>query len=249
MARIDWNKVAVDYKNSTFDRKRLYQYAKKAAEALKVRTIAFDGYTDSDWQDPPKPTPNKGLLASLHQLFIPEPDPSETRPPLARQHIGYWVLESDEQEHHGGYRRSEPYLTKSGYIKEKKDIVFTGQGFVRKTKWVLLEDGSLAVYVTKQSYSEYPPINISRSIKEIGSAALSCDIQKKEFSNEWRSMTDVDIFMLDHKKRKVRRYLVRRDNYDVDDGNYISMDNYLITGKKGGGCSKKITALLKKHNL
>lgn len=41
MEKIDWNKVAEDYKSSTLSRERLYQYAKKAAETLKTNGIPF----------------------------------------------------------------------------------------------------------------------------------------------------------------------------------------------------------------
>ena len=62
-------------------------------------------------------------------------------------------------------------------------------------------------------------------------------------------MSDEEILLLDHKKRSVRRRNVMRDDYYVEDSECIRADNYLLTGKKGGGCSKKITALLKKHGL
>ena len=58
-------------------------------------------------------------------------------------------------------------------------------------------------------------------------------------------MSDEEILLLDHKKRSVRRRNVMRDDYYVEDSECIRADNYLLTGKKGGGCSK-ITALAEK---
>lgn len=250
VARIDWNKVAEDYKNSAFNSERLYQYASKAAEALTTNAVPFDGYTDSDWQKPVKPQTDTRLLARLRRFFAP-PSP-ESQHPLVLNHIGYWVLEIGEEETHHGRRDSEIYLDKYGYIREKKNKkndFFTGHAVVCKTKWVLAEDGNLAVYASKESYYEYPSIGSSWSIREFGSETLGRDIHLKEFTNEWRYMTEEDILLLDHKKREIRRRFVQRDNYSVEDSNCLRKDNYLLTGKKGGGCSKKITALLKKHGL
>ena len=259
MAQIDWNKVVEDYKDSTFNRERLYLYAKKAAEALKAKGIPFDGYTDRDWQEPPKPQPEKGLLAGLRLFFSPEPP--DTRPPLVREHIGYWVLETGVEESHHGHRYSESYLTKSYRFKVKRTNVFTAQAVVRETKWVLLEDGGLAVFATKKVYNGFPYIENFNWIKDDGSVALrnwrtgdgstalSLNTQEGNFTSELRNMTDEDIFLLDHKKREIRRRYIQRDDYSVEDSSCIRMNNYLLTGKKGGGCSKKITALLKKHDL
>lgn len=250
MARIDWNKVAEDYQNSSLDRERLCQYAKKAAEALRAGGIPFDSTAGKDWHEPPKPAPDMSLGARLRRVFIPDPVPPDTRPALVQQNMGYWVLETSEEELHSGHRSSEIYMTKSGYIREKKDEIFIGSATILMRKWVLLADGSLAVYTTKLSYGEYPYKPSSWWIKEGGSAAFRSEESfQKNFEDEWRAMTDEDILLLDHKKREVRRRWVQRDNYSVEDSNCIRMDNYLLTGKKGGGCSKKITALLKKHGL
>lgn len=62
-------------------------------------------------------------------------------------------------------------------------------------------------------------------------------------------MTEEDILLLDHKKRNVKKRWVKRDRYDVEDSVCIRMNNYLLTGKKGGGCNKKINSLLKKYDL
>ena len=250
MARIDWNKVAEDYKNSTFNSERLYQYAKKAAEALKTGSIPFDGYTDEDWRKPIKPKEDTGMLAGLRRLFAPKPP--ESRHPLVRQHIGYWLLENSEEESHFGHKEKEIYIDKYGYMSRKKNKYydfFIGHAVVDNTKWVLLVDGDLAVYTSKQLYHEFPPISISWAIREDGSDALGFDIHLDELTNEWRYMTEEDIFLLDHKKREIHRHFVQRDGYNVEDCNCLRIDNYLLTGKKGGGCSKKITALLKKHGL
>lgn len=253
MAEIDWNKVAEDYKSSTLSHERLYQYAKKAAETLKTNGIPFDGYTDNDWHEQPT-QPDMGMLAKLRRFFTSKLQ--DDRPLLVRQHLGYWVLEISVEESHDGSQYSELYSNKNGFLKRKWHNDYTGSAVIRQTKWVLLENGDLAVYATHQYYKESVFYthhnNFIWNIKEYGSDSFYFNHEHKydeKITDDWRNMTDEDILLLDHKKRKVHRRNFMQRNYYVEDSDCIRMDNYLLTGKKGNGCSKKITALLKKHNL
>lgn len=242
MARIDWNKVAEDYKNSSFNQERLLGYAQKAAELLNKNGIFYDGYTDDD-------CPSKGMFEKAFRFLLAS---SKNKEELIHQHIGYWVLEISDEEFHHGFR--ETYLDKN--YREKRTKMFLGSAIIRKMKWILLSDGRLALYIYSQTYKEYPyesGANSLGALRDIGSSWLSflCNEKKHEvkITNECRMMTEEDILLLDHKKRNVKKRWVKRDRYDIEDSVCIRTNNYLLTGKKGGGCSKKITILLKKYDL
>ncbi len=245
MTKIDWNKVAEDYKKSSLDLTRLEQYAKKAACELCDKSVSFDGYTDMDWHEPPKES--QGVLGKLHDFFCPAPD---TRPALVRQHIGYWILESSRMEYHGGIRYTEGYITKNCQYRQKRTNVFTDYANINTMKWVLLENGELAVHTMRELYKECMCFESLWIVKEIGSNAFHTEKPfEKQITDTWELMKVEDILLLDHKPREIKRRHVGRDDYDVEDSIHIREENYLLTGKKGGGCSKKISALLQKHHL
>lgn len=247
MARIDWKKVAEDYKNSSFDRERLNRYAQKAAEALNSQKVAFDGYTDES-------RPKEGIFGRLRQTLFASPA-DQAR--LDRQHMGYWVLEDSQEERHNGYRYKEAFMNKNNNYIEKRTHNFTGSVTVRDRKWVLLADGSLAVFTCtdqhKEHWYESGPYSLE-GLKDVGCDWFSWKVNgmklsEQQITNEWKHMTEEELLLLDHKKREVRKRYIKRDQYVVEDSTCIRADHYLLTGKKGGGCSKKITALLKKYNL
>ena len=74
-------------------------------------------------------------------------------------------------------------------------------------------------------------------------------VSEKEIKNEYKIMTDEDILLLDYKKRRIKCRDIGHDDFYCVDSMWISTDNYLMTGKKGNGCKKMITALLKEHGL
>lgn len=252
MARIDWNKVAEDYQNSVLNKERLHQYAQKAAQALRSRNVFFDGFTDAAYEAAKEAAwqawQRQGFF---HRLFHrPPAPPAPSCPGLDDRHIGYWVLETSEEEFHTGRRFIDWDVTKSFRIKRTRTKLFTDHASIRTTKWVLLEDGGLAACLTIRSYQVFPYWESMFWLKESGRVALNgLERRNETLEDHWKSMSDEEILLLDHKKRSVRRRNVMRDDYYVEDSECIRADNYLLTGKKGGGCSKKITALLKKHGL
>ena len=60
------------------------------------------------------------------------------------------MLEISVEESHDGSQYSEVYLNKNGFLKKKWHNGYTGSAVIRQTKWVLLENGDLAVYATHQ---------------------------------------------------------------------------------------------------
>lgn len=251
MACIDWNKVALDYQNSTFFEERIRNYARKTAETLLKSNIAFNGYTDDGCI---KTVARKYIAGVINRLFPANPPKVPAR--LDSLHMGYWELETCVEERHFGYRYKEPYIDKRSYsymMKYKKTPVFCGQAAIFDSKWVLLENGMLAAHLAKTRYKECPCEYVQgywNMVRECGvSAFSSLEIHDKRTESEWRVMTANDIMLLDHKKREAKQRFIKRDDYYVCDGYYLSADNDLLTGKKGNGCIKKMTALLKKYNL
>ncbi len=243
MAYVDWNKVAEDYKNSSFIWEYLNDYARKAAGILVSNGVSFDGYTDDGT---PSESP-RGLFGKLrHTLFgLPEDCMK-----LEYLHIGYWKLETCQSETHHGRRYIERSIDKRGYYREKKTDTFSGTGINIEKIWGLLADGRLAVFEIEKRYNEF---NSGRcflsNLRDREFHYFSLETKQDKQINKCRIMTEEDILLLDHKKREINCRNIGHDDYYCLEGTWISNDNYLMTGKKGNGCKKKIAALLKGHGL
>lgn len=251
MAQFDREKNAKEYSNSFFDEKRLSTYAKKAAEALNNNNIPFDGYTDDARYELKEFLPKEGLFEKLRRKWYHASKDLTDLIDLDYQHLGYWVLETSWDEIHHGTRLT----LNTGYnFREERTKTFDGHALIREKMWVLLTDGNLAVYTFTQNYKEYPYEMGSSylfALRECGCSFLNNTEQprNKKVTSEWNAMTEEDILLLDHKKRDIIRRNVRRDEYYLEDSKSIRTDNYLMTNKKGVGCSKKITALLRQYHL
>lgn len=62
-------------------------------------------------------------------------------------------------------------------------------------------------------------------------------------------MRDEYILLLDHRVRDISFYDNHRLMMSGAEGTSLAESNHLLTGKKGGGSSKRLTELLMKHGL
>jgi len=221
MAGIDWAQVARDYEASVLDRPRLTTYALKVAEKLRQHSVAFDGYTDEDTRSFWQVAGREGFFKTLFN----------DKTGIDYQHLGYWLL-ADTFEIN---RHADRKKTRYGYGKDSFSVRHGNEGNAR-SMWVLLSDGRLARFDSRRS-----TVGVAGTYG--GTYGQSSD------HRVWGLMTDSDILLLDHKTREVERTYNNRQGTGYTYGSMISADNYLVTGKKGAGCSKKLTELLKKHGL
>lgn len=144
----------------------------------------------------------------------------------AKQRIGYWMLEQT------GLYQSHQDRQKTHYPKVGGLGGFSMQnryGHTHHQIWVLLADGQLA------TFRSHRPTEMALAH---GPARV-----------EWQIMNGSDVLLLDHKTREIDRRYNSRSGSGFARGSQLSSENYLITGKKGGGCRKRLAALLKNHGL
>ena len=135
-------------------------------------------------------------------------------------HLGFWILATSGTSSHHTDRKKTRYRNWEGKMSSFQ-MYYSNS---KNCTWVLLSNGQLAC--CQHSYIQYT-----------------------EDKKIWNIMTHEDIMLLDHKSRSIDRSYNDKSGRGGKYGTDISSSNYLLTGKKGGGCSKKITELLKKHNL
>ena len=221
MGGVDWAQVARDYEASILDLSRLTTYAQMVATKLLQHGVPFDGYTDSDTQSFLDVAKREGFFKTLFS----------DKTGIDYQHIGYWLLaETYEIQNHADRQK-----TRYGYGKDSFSVRHGREGS-NSSKWVLLQDGQLARYDSRRS--------------TVGVAGEYGDVFGQSNDHRmWGVMTEGDILLLDHKPRDIERRYNNRSGSGYIYATTISTDNYLLTGKKGGGCSKKLTGLLAAHGL
>lgn len=144
---------------------------------------------------------------------------------LEYQHIGYWTLESTSYTFSHTDRKKTRY---DGLAGNPEFSVQHKRGGSGGERWALLADGRLA----------WSRLRDGTFFK-----------QRNFHSYTWHFMTEDDILLLDHRARPFDRFTNNRDGTDQSSGTSIKTSNHLLTGKKGGGCSKKLSDLLKRHGL
>lgn len=144
---------------------------------------------------------------------------------LDYQHIGYWTLAATSSSRNHTDRKKTRY---DGFGVMPAFSLQHEYGGRSGEKWVLLANGRLArsSFFARTTYS-----------------------QTREQTTVWREMTESDILLLDHRSRTYDRFYNNRQGSGYEVRTEISSDNYLMTDKKGVGCSKALTGLLKRHGL
>lgn len=220
---VDWEKVERDYAHSSFDRKRLNLYATKVAGRLLSASVPFDGNTVRSLS-------SEGPLYSEEVQEVPNGFlrnlfGAKTKRRVARKGLGFWVLQSSRWSGRHTDRKKTRYKNLSGPGSFSVQHRHHWRG---EKDWILLQDGRLAIHT------------------EVHSGMYDRDTDNSDL---WALMSDADVLLLDHKVRSHDRHYNDRSGHGFSIGSTISSDNYLVTGKKGGGCSKKLTDLLRKHGL
>jgi hypothetical protein len=233
MAKVDWDQVAKDYEASTLDMAWVTAYAQKAAKLLVDHHVAPMGYTDEKQRE----LDNKiaevnhldrssgGIVQFFQNLFSPDRD-DHPKPLYCAENIGYWVLLEESEDELSRGRE------KNNYSGSTTEVMVAHHS---RRSYCLLANGKLACF----DYRDF------------------CDwfgsIQKRaETSGGWSLMKEDHILLLD---RRLRRQSSNRGRFGNDvKGSYyrrvyLSTDNYLITGKKGGGCRKLLRKLIEGHGI
>lgn len=232
MSKIDWQKVESDYEASTLDMRRVADYARTVATILAQNNVAPDNYTDAvvaefeerqraydEIQNNDMKRRKPGLL---QRLFGPEV--VEERDLLSESHIGYWVLLTESEVQLG----DTVFNFRDGTFKTHDKGTST-------TQYALLADGTLHCFRSRDGCRIYGVSRVSASA-----------------SGKWSEMSEDDILLLDHRLRHEERekpYNRRTGEYWCIERHHLSTDNYLITGRKGGGCRKLVNALLEEHGI
>ena len=228
MAKVDWEQVAKDYEASTLDMTWVTSYAQKVAKLLVDHHISPMGYTDEKQGELDKriaeTNSGPGKVAKFFRsMFSAEPDNTPERR-YAREHIGYWVICQTETG------RTQKRRQRSSYSGHSIETSLHERSY---DLYCLLDTGELACF----HYFDFKPWS-------------GYGEPEYKISGGWMSMTENMLLLLDHRVR------CEEDNggYPRKDGSYyyryyLSTDNYLITGKKGGGCRKLLGKLLEGHGI
>lgn len=228
MAKVDWEQVAKDYEASTLDMAWVTSYAQKAAKLLVDHHISPMGYTDEKQGEVDKriaeANDGSGKVAKFFRnLFAAEPsDTPEKR--YAREHIGYWVICKTETGDTTNEKLRNPC---SGNMSKKSRQIY------EYSLYCLLDTGELACF----HYSSFQ-------------IWLGYSRQRYEVEGGWAPMSENLLLLLDRRVRyedENNGYLTKNGSYYYR--SYLSTDNYLITGKKGGGCRKLLGKLLEEHGI
>lgn len=231
MAKVDWEQVAKDYEASTLDMAWVTSYAQKVAKLLGDHHISPVGYTDEKQSE----VDNKmaeinhldrssgGIVQFFQNLFSPD---QGDRPKFSYclENIGYWVfLEESEDELSKGRE-------KNNYSGSTTEVMIAHHN---RRSYCLLANGKLACFDYRDFCEWFGPVQ-----------------KRAEASGGWSLMKEDHILLLD---RRLRRQSSNRGRLGNDVSYYhrvyLSTDNYLITGKKGGGCRKLLGKLLEGHGI
>ncbi len=233
MAKADWEQVAKDYEESTLDMAWVTSYAQKVAKLLGDHHISPMGYTDEKQRE----LDNKmaeinhldrssgGIAQFFQNLFSPDQD-DRPRSLYCLENIGYWVLlEELEDELSKGREKND-------YSGSTTEVMIAHHN---RRSYCLLANGKLACFDYRDSCEWFGPVQ-----------------KRAEASGGWSLMKEDHILLLDRRLRHQSSNRGRLGN-DVKGSYYhrvyLSTDNYLITGKKGGGCRKLLGKLLEGHGI
>jgi len=233
MAKVDWEQVAKDYEASTFDMEWVTLYAQKVAKLLGDHHISPMGYTDEKQGE----LDNKmaeanhldrssgGIAQFFQNLFSPDQG-DRPKPSYCLENIGYWVfLEESEDELSKGRE-------KNNYSGSTAEVMIAHHN---RRSYCLLANGKLACFDYRDFCEWFGPVQ-----------------KRAKASGGWSLMKEDHILLLD---RRLRYQSSNRGRLGDDvKGSYyhrvyLSTDNYLITGKKGGGCRKLLGKLLDGYGI
>lgn len=228
MAKVDWEQVAKNYEASILDMAWVTSYAQKVAKLLGDHHISRMGYTDEKQRELENriAETNSGsgkVVKFFRSLFSTQPDDTlEKR--CAREHIGYWVICQTDT---GKTKKKRQRDSLSGRMVESSLRLYSYD------LYCLLDTGELACF----HYFDFQPWP-------------GYGQPEYKISGGWMSMTENMLLLLDHRMR----YEDENNGYPTKNGShyyrsYLSTDNYLITGKKGGGCRKLLGKLLEGHGI
>lgn len=233
MTKVDWEQVAKDYEASTFDMAWVTSYAQKVAKLLGDHHVSPMGYTDEKQRE----LDNKmaqvnhldhssgGIAQFFRSLFSPDQE-DRPEPLYCSENIGYWVLreESEDELSRGREKNNSSGSTAEVMIAHHS-----------RRSYCLLANGKLACFDYRDFCDWFGPVQ-----------------RRAETSGGWSLMEEDHILLLDRRLRRQSSNRSRLGN-GVKGSHYcrvyLSTDNYLLTGRKGGGCRKLLGKLLEGHGI
>lgn len=230
MTKIDWAQVAREYNASKLDISDITSYARKAAKLLAQQKVPYDGYIDEvancveQRREELEETQNSHKQNTGILRFIFKKPAGSANSKHRYQHVGFWSFLEEKETSGGMETRRESWTSKD--IEESHSVCST-------TTYALLAEGELWRFHTH----EYT--------RQLWNRVVDVEV-----TGEWRQLDEEDILLLDHQLRRDSReqpYNRRKKEYWYYEAKILSKDNYIITGKKGGGCRKLLTKLLE-HN-
>ena len=231
MAKVDWEQVAKDYEASTLDMAWVTSYAQKVAKLLGDHHISPVGYTDEKQRELDNKMAevnyldrSSGGIAQFFQNLFSSDQDDRPKPSYCLEDIGYWVLLEELEDELSRGRE------KNNYSGSTTEVMIAHHN---RRSYCLLANGKLACFDYHDFCEWFGPVQ-----------------KRAEASGGWSLMKEDYILLLDRRLRRQSSNQGRLGN-DVSYYHrvYLSTDNYLITGKKGGGCRKLLGKLLEGHGI
>lgn len=233
MAKVDWEQVAKDYEASTLDMAWVTSYAQKVAKLLGDHHISPMGYTDEKQRELDNKMAeinhldrSSGGIAQFFQNLFSSDQDDRQKPSYCLEDIGYWVLLEELEDELSRGRE------KNNYSGSTTEVMIAHHN---RRSYCLLANGKLACFDYHDFCEWFGPVQ-----------------KRVEASGGWSLMKEDHILLLDRRLRHQSSNRGRLGN-DVKGSYYhrvyLSTDNYLITGKKGGGCRKLLGKLLERHGI
>lgn len=141
------------------------------------------------------------------------------------RHIGFWTLQSVSES---AYDQERTKTRVQGLGNQKSFMWAHESRRMSRRIWAVLSDGRLA------SYSTW---------------GFTSTRMGKSDGHGWTVMTAEDVLLLDHRVRELPGERSNKWSKGYEYGTMLSADNHLLTGKKGGGCLKLMSALRARHGL
>ena len=233
MAKVDWEQIAKDYEVSTLDMAWVTSYAQKVAKLLVDHHISPMGYTDEKQHELDNKMAevnhldcSSGGIAQFFQNLFSSDQDDRPKPSYCLEDIGYWVLLEELEDELSRGRE------KNNYSGSTTEVMIAHHN---RRSYCLLANGKLACFDYHDFCEWFGPVQ-----------------KRVEASGGWSLMKEDHILLLDRRLRHQSSNRGRLGN-DVKGSYYrrvyLSTDNYLITGKKGGGCRKLLGKLLEGHGI
>lgn len=233
MTKVDWEQVAKDYEASTLDMAWVTSYAQKVAKLLGDHHVSPMGYTDEKQGEVDNKMAqvnhldhSSGGIAQFFRSLFSLDQEDRPEPLCCSENIGYWVLLEESEDELSRGRE------KNNYSGSTTEVMVAHHS---RRSYCLLANGKLACFDYRDFCDWFGPIQ-----------------KRAETSGGWSLMKEDHILLLD---RRLRRQSSNRGRFGNDvKGSYyrrvyLSTDNYLITGRKGGGCRKLLGKLLEGHGI